>query len=103
MTQKRLTRRWKHLTMIASTLANLRGAGSLVNEPIQNADDADGARQLVFRFTPDYLEVVDDGGFRSCGQPNDEGDCPWELDGKRPCDFHAFRQLGGATRPPTLA
>lgn len=84
--------------MIRSTLANLRGAGSLANELIQNADDADGARQLLFRFAPGYLEVIDDGGFRSCGQPNDAGDCPWELDGGRPCDFHAFRELGGATK-----
>ncbi|HEY4896145.1 MAG TPA: hypothetical protein VII01_08640, partial [Solirubrobacteraceae bacterium] len=84
--------------MIRSTLANLRGTGSLANELIQNADDADIARELTFRFTPDFLEVIDDGGFRSCGHPNDEGECPWELDGKRPCDFHAFRELGGATK-----
>jgi hypothetical protein len=84
--------------MIRSTLANLRGGGSLANELIQNADDADGAQRLVFRFTADYLEVSDDGGFRACQQPNDPGDCPWEREGRRPCDFHAFRELGGASK-----
>ena len=52
--------------MIRSTLANLRGAGSLANELIQNADDAEGAHRLIFRFTDAYLEVLDDGD--SCGQ-----------------------------------
>ena len=84
--------------MIRSTLANLRGGGSLANELIQNADDADGARRLVFRFTADYLEVSDDGGFRACQQPNDPDECPWELAGRRACDFHAFRELGGASK-----
>jgi len=91
MPTTKLPRRWKHLTMIRSTLANLRGSGSLANELIQNADDADGARRLVFRFTADYLEVRDDGGFRACQQPNDPGECPWELAGRRAGDFHASR------------
>jgi hypothetical protein len=98
MPMTKLPRRWKHLTMIRSTLANLRGGGSLANELIQNADDADGAQRLKFRFTPDYLEVSDDGGFRACEQPNDPGDCPWEVAGRRPCDFHAFRELGAASK-----
>ena len=84
--------------MIRSTLANLRGAGSLANELIQNADDADGARRLIFRFTSDWLEVIDDGGFRACPRPNGHEECPWELAGGRACDFHAFRELGGATK-----
>jgi Domain of unknown function (DUF3883)/Protein of unknown function (DUF3684) len=98
MPTTKLPRRWKHLKMIRSTLANLRGGGSLANELIQNADDADGARRLVFRFTDDYLEVSDDGGFRACPRPNDPDDCPWELAGGRACDFHAFRELGGASK-----
>ena len=104
MPPTKLPRRWKHLPMIRSTLANLRGGGSLANELIQNADDADGAHRLAFRFTADYLEVSDDGGFRACRQPNDPGDCPWELACCCPCDFHAFRELGGASKAgdPTL-
>jgi len=94
----KLPRRWNHLRMIRSMLANLRGGGSLANELIQNADDAKGATRLVFRFTPGYLEVSDDGGFRACRQPNDPGACPWELAGERACDFHAFRELGGASK-----
>ena len=94
----KLPRRWKHLKMIRSTLANLRGGGSLANELIQNADDADGAHRLRFQFTDDYLEVSDDGGFRACEQPNDPDECPWELEGRRACDFHAFRELGGASK-----
>ena len=31
-------------------------------------------------------------------QPNDQGACPWELAGQRACDFHAFRELGGASK-----
>jgi hypothetical protein len=98
MPPTKLPRRWNHLKTIRSMLANLRGGGSLANELIQNADDAEGARRLVFRFTSDYLEVSDNGGFRSCMQPNDPEDCPWEADGRRPCDFHAFRELGAASK-----
>ena len=104
MPPTKLPRRWKHLQMIRSTLANLRGAGSLANELIQNADDAEGAHRLTFRFTDEALEVIDDGGFRACEQPNDPDECPWEAAGERPCDFHAFRELGGASKAqdPTL-
>ena len=98
MPSTKLPRHWNHLKMIRSTLANLRGGGSLANELIQNADDADDAHRLVFRFTDDYLEVSDDGGFRACPQPNGRDECPWELAGHRACDFHAFRELGGASK-----
>src|SRR4051794_15344356 len=87
-------RGFDHLTTIRSTLQNLGGAAALANELIQNAHDAAGARNLTFRFTPQALEVIDDGGFDSCGDLDAEV-CPWEprRRKKRRCDFHAFQKL----------
>src|SRR4051794_18967570 len=92
-------RGFDHLSTIRSTLQNLGGAGALANELIQNADDAAGATNLTFRFTPRALEVIDDGGFESCGDL-DHDVCPWESRRrkKRRCDFHAFQKLAGASK-----
>ncbi|WP_205695655.1 DUF3883 domain-containing protein [Conexibacter sp. SYSU D00693] len=93
-------RGFNHLKMIARALQNLRGAGALANEMIQNADDAAGARQLVFSFKPDALEVSDDGGFEPCDDLEAEV-CAWERSGRQGrarCDFHAFEELAGASK-----
>src|SRR3954466_816642 len=90
-------RGFNHLSTIRSTLQNLGGAGALANELIQNADDA-GARHLTFRFTAEALEVIDNGGFDSCGDL--EADvCLWlaRRRKKRRCDFHAFQEIAGAS------
>src|SRR3954447_5489171 len=85
-------RGFNHLKMIARALQNLRGAGALANELIQNADDAAEARHLGFSFGPDALEVSDDGGFEPCDDL-DADVCAWERSGREGrvrCDFHAF-------------
>jgi hypothetical protein len=92
-----IDRSWDHLEAIASTLANLRGGGSLVRELVQNADDAKGATRLTFRFTDDALIIEDDGGFQRCGDLR-SARCEWESAGRRCCDFHAFAKLGSATK-----
>ena len=92
-----INRSWDHLEAIASTLSNLRGAGALAHELIQNADDAQSATELTFRFDDEALTVIDDGGFRKCDNlPS--AVCAWERDGSRCCDFHAFAKIGGATK-----
>jgi hypothetical protein len=90
-----IDRGWNHLEEIRSTLADLQGSGSLAQELIQNADDAE-ATKLTFHFTPEALVVEDDGGFTKCADPA-APECGY-ADTSRVCDFHAFRELGGATK-----
>src|SRR4051794_16137951 len=95
-----LSRGFDHVETIARALQNLRGAGALAHELMQNADDAVGATSLTFRFGPDALEVIDNGGFESCGDLGAKT-CAWDgrrRNAKRRCDFHAFRQLAGASK-----
>ena len=95
-------RGFDHLETIATIVQSLRGDNTLAYELIQNADDAAGATELVFRFTRDALEVIDNGGFESCGELQEKV-CPWERErsrrkGKKRCDFHGFRRLAGASK-----
>src|SRR5262245_43567750 len=91
-----IERGWNHLEEIRSTLADLQGSGSLAQELIQNADDAE-ASELTFRFTEGALVVEDDGGFTKCADPAAR-ECAYLEKKRRVCDFHAFRELGGATK-----
>ena len=92
-----IDRGWNHLEEIRSTLADLQGSGSLAQELIQNADDAKDASEIVFEFTDDALVVRDNGGFRKCSNPA-APECDLYEQDHRLCDFHAFRELGGATK-----
>lgn len=79
-----------YLGFLNAKLRDLRGWGTLANELIQNADDAEGATQIVFDVRDDGLVVENDGRFTDCGVV-EAGECPDE----RSCDFHAFRSVAG--------
>ena len=82
-------------------LRDLRGYGVLMNELLQNADDAKNpaAHTIVFDVRDEALVVENDGIFSDCGQMQ-ERECPWRSDNKigHRCDFHRFRRIAGADK-----
>ncbi len=94
-----------YLGELGSKLRDLKGTATLAHELIQNAEDAIKdvsypsvtEALLVFRIDEHAL-IVDNGGvFSDCGE-QDEPTCPWRQEGGRPCDFHSFRDVGGAAK-----
>lgn len=90
--EKTLSLGASYLGLLSSQLHNLRGYATLANELIQNADDAPGATQIVFRVCDDALIVENNGYFTDCGNMESR-ECPWlSKPGQRHrCDFHRFR------------
>jgi hypothetical protein len=89
-----------HLGALANALGDLMGFTTLAYELIQNADDAEGASEIVFDARDDGLLVRNDGVFTDCDRPELEPeDCPWAENRGTLCDFHSFRRIqGGAKR-----
>src|SRR3954454_4490966 len=85
-----------YLEELARILENLGGLDTLVQELIQNADDAK-ATEIVFDLTRDALLVDNDAVFSDCGEQTAR-ECPWKLRGQRRCNLHAFRRLAGASK-----
>lgn len=104
-TEETLSRGLNYLGELGSKLRDLRGTATLAHELIQNAEDAikdiphPSMQQatITFRIDHDAL-IVDNGGvFSDCGH-QDQQVCPWTDDDRRPCDFHSFRDVGGAAK-----
>src|SRR5438552_4461480 len=89
-----------HLGALANALGDLMGFATLAYELIQNADDAEGAAEIVFDARDDGLLVRNDGVFTDCDRPElAPEDCPWAESRGTLCDFHSFRRIqGGAKR-----
>jgi hypothetical protein len=86
-----------YLGIISANLRNLTGIRSLAHELIQNADDAEGASWILFDIRDEALEVSNDGVFSDCGSRG-APECPFELVGPSPCDFHSFRRVAGGAK-----
>lgn len=82
-----------YLGFLRAKLGDLRGTAALANELIQNADDAK-ATHLVVELTPDRLVVSNNAAFSDCGDVLADR-CLLDVagDGKKCCDFHAFRRV----------
>ena len=89
-----------HLGALANALGDLMGFATLAYELIQNADDAEGASEIVFDARDDGLLVCNDGVFSDCDRQDlAPEDCPWTESRDTLCDFHSFRRIqGGAKR-----
>src|SRR4051794_3682418 len=85
-----------YLEELRRVLENLSGFATLGQELLQNADDA-GARSVTFQVTPKALIVDNDARFSDC-KHQDLKECPWPAQGKKRCDFHAFREFSGASK-----
>jgi len=85
-----------YLEDLARILENLGGLDTLVQELIQNADDA-GASRMTFDIGKDALVVDNDATFSDCGDQRART-CRWRAAGDKPCDLHAFRRLSGASK-----
>ena len=85
-----------YLEDLARILENLGGLDTLVQELIQNADDAK-AGTMSFDIAEDALVVDNTAAFSDCGDQSART-CPWKRDGQRSCDLHAFRLLSGASK-----
>lgn len=81
-----------YLGFLNSQLRDLRGYGTVANELMQNADDAQGATEITFDVRDDALVVTNNGIFTDCGHVK-ENICPWRADPAHEamCDFHRFR------------
>lgn len=90
-----LSRASDHLGNLANILKDLGGGSSLLNELVQNANDAEADR-ISFVATREELTVWNSADFSDCGHQEDMKRCPWEVDqGRRSCDMHSFRQVAG--------
>src|SRR5687768_6232553 len=78
-----------YLGFLNAKLRDLRGLTTLINELVQNADDAATANSLIVDITDEALIFENDGVFTDCGSI-EARHCPW---GDRRCDFHAFRSV----------
>lgn len=83
-----------YLNLLNAKLRDLEGWSTLANELIQNADDARGATRITFDVTDQALIVANNATFSDCGAIA-EPSCAWDTggDGKKCCDFHAFRRV----------
>jgi hypothetical protein len=78
-----------YLGFLNAKLRDLRGWSTLINELVQNADDAEGATTLLIDITEQALVVENNGVFKGC-ESVEARECAW---GGLPCDFHAFRRV----------
>ena len=85
-----LSRGTDHLGTLGAALRDLGGAGTILHELTQNADDSKSARTIRFTVSGESLTVWNDGQFTDCGKQFDET-CPWLELGHLRCDLHAFR------------
>lgn len=83
-----------YLGFLNAKLRDLKGWSTLANELVQNADDADGASQIVMEVNDEGLIVTNDAAFSDCGSVDQQA-CAWDAagDGRKCCDFHAFRRV----------
>lgn len=93
---ERLSRGQDYIQNIARMLGDLQGTGTVVNELIQNADDA-GARRMRFTVNTDGLEVWNDGVFDKC-EDVASTECAWLGERNHRCDFHSFREIGSGDK-----
>ena len=97
-----LSRSADHLGTLATTLRDLVGPESVLNELTQNADDAISgsahATTIRFTVTPAHLEVWNDGAFSDCGTQRESRTCPWKHEQRAACDLHAFRLFAGRNK-----
>jgi hypothetical protein len=91
---KTIGRGINYLGALGAKLRDLQGFSTLAFELIQNADDADGASQIKFTVTDDFLDVENDAQFSDCGMA-EEPECHWRTDPQinHMCDFHRFREV----------
>lgn len=89
-----LSRSSDHLGNLANILKDLGGGASLLNELIQNANDAK-ADKVHFTSSATELEVWNSAVFSDCGHQPDRRTCPWVDEGRRSCDLHSFRLVAG--------
>lgn len=83
-----------YLGFLNTKLRDLGGWSTLANELIQNSDDAQGATRITLDVTNDALVVSNDAQFSDCGAIGaPTGVWGTAGDGKKCCDFHAFRRV----------
>ncbi|WP_406032224.1 DUF3883 domain-containing protein [Nocardioides sp. NBC_00163] len=96
-----LSRSSDHLGVLANALKDLGGGATLLNELVQNADDA-GATSIRFTASRTELVVWNSGEFTDCGDQT-SSDCPWTSDVRKACDLHSFRRVGGRHKESSSA
>jgi hypothetical protein len=83
---------------IGQTLQELAGFDTLLNEFIQNADDA-AATVLTVDVGTDGLTIRNDGPFENCGhQERASSECTWLDERNHKCDLHRFRGIAGGDK-----
>lgn len=100
-----LSRGLNYLGELGAKLRDLRGTSTLAHELVQNAEDAikgiacpsRSQATITFHIDQDALTVDNGGVFSDCGQ-QELRECPWKHVQNRPCDFHSFRDIGGAAK-----
>jgi hypothetical protein len=92
-----LPRRLDYLENLGRNLRDLQGSSTLINELIQNADDAPGASIMSFDIRPEGLVVDNNGSFTNCGHIKDY-ECRWLNEKGHRCDFHSFSIVGGGDK-----
>ena len=92
-----LARSWDHLGTIRQTLGNLHGSATVVNELVQNADDATNATEMRFTVTDQALEVWNNGVFAKCSDIS-TAECEWLASLGHRCDFHSFRLVASGDK-----
>jgi len=91
-----ISRGINHLGFLNQILRDLKGYNALINELVQNADDAPKTKTMTFNITQDYLIVENDGSFSDCGDAGNKSNiCNYEKNenGPKKCDFHRFRSV----------
>ena len=77
--------------VIVEALTEMQGADSLINEMLQNADDAN-ATEFAVSISNDNLTIYNDTSFEFCKSYED--DCDWQIKNQNEiCDFHAILSI----------
>ena len=90
-------RGFDYLGPLARTLNDLKGHDILTFEFVQNADDVEGATEVVFSVTDEALVIENDTVFSDCGD-QDVVPCLWKTERGHLCDLHSFNLLSSADK-----
>jgi hypothetical protein len=78
-------------------LNDLQGHDVLTFEFVQNANDVEGATEVVFSVTDKALVIENNTVFSDCGD-QDAFPCLWETERGHLCDLHSFNLLSSANK-----
>ncbi len=93
-----LSQEWDYLGTLGAKLRDLKGLQTLIQELVQNADDAQ-AERMYFDMRADALVVWNSSIFEACDQV-EARTCGLKQDGagQHMCDFHRFRRLASGDK-----